>query len=284
MPPRSRTHLSAGLGLQITIAAALVVLLFLPLLALFRATSWGELVQAAGDPAVRASLGLTLLASAISLGLVLLFGIPTGYLFARRPFRGKLLVESFITLPTVLPHVIGGLAILLLVAPDSPLGSALARYGFPPVETIWGVVMVMFYVSVAYTVLASEVAFRAIDRGVVEAARSLGASPSEAFASVVLPGALRGILAGALLSWGRGISEIGGFLLVAYAVYPTGPYAGPVTSPLSVFIFNLYQIGDLSGAVAVSALLVLLAFAIFAGARWAALHGSETWRWVRSVG
>ncbi|MHB8352429.1 MAG: ABC transporter permease subunit, partial [Thermoplasmata archaeon] len=214
----------------------------------------------------------------LSLAIIVGLGVPLGYLLARKGFRGKSVVESLVTLPIILPHLIAGIALLLLFAPQSPVGAWAIRAGFPVFETIWGTVAVMVFVSAPYTVLASQVAFESAGETVQEVARSLGASPAEAFASVTLPLAARGILAGAVLSWARAVSEIGGFLVIAYTVYPAPPYSGPVTSPVSVYVYNLYEIGNLPGAVAASALLVIIAFAVFVAVRVAAHNGSTLWR------
>lgn len=244
-------------------SGSLVLLLVLPLVALLASAPAGGLLDAARDPAVLASLGFTLLASGVALLVSVVLGVPLGYVLARRSFRGKSIVESLVTLPIVLPHLIAGLALLLLFAPDSPVGAFAARAGFPVFDTIWGVVLVMVYVSASYTVLASQAAFHAVGEDLVEVSRSLGATPRTAFATVTLPIAFRGITAGAVLSWARSVSEIGGFLILAYTVYPTPPYGGPVTAPVSVYVYNLYQMGDLPGATAVASLLVLVAFLLF---------------------
>lgn len=260
------------------LGGSLLLLLVLPLLALLEAAPPSSILAAAENPSLRLSMEFTALASGLSLAITGAFGVPLGYLLARRRFFGKSAVESMVTLPIILPHLIAGMAILLLFAPQSPIGALAIRAGFPVFETIWGTVSVMVFVSAPYTVLASQIAFESAGETVQEVARSLGATPAEAFASVTLPLAARGILAGAVLSWARAVSEIGGFLVVAYTVYPAPPYSGPVTSPISVYVYNLYQIGNLPGAVAASALLVLIAFVVFVAVRIAAHRGSPLWK------
>lgn len=264
-------------AVQILAAGSLLALLLLPLAALLASVSPSAIGAAALAPGMRAALAFTLLASALSLGAIAVLGLPLGYLLARRPFRGRTLVESAVTLPIVLPHLVGGLALLLLFAPSAPLGALAIRAGLPIVQTIWGTVLVMIFVSAPYAVLASESAFRAVDARLIETARSLGASPASAFATVTAPVAARGISAGLLLAWARSVSEIGGFLILANVVYPSSGYAGPVTSPVSVYVFSLYQIGDLPGAAAAASVLVLVAFALFVAARLAARRGSPAW-------
>lgn len=254
-------------GLSWVTSGSLVLLLVLPLVALLASASAGGILRAAGDPAVLASLAFTLLASGLALLVSLVLGVPLGYVLARKTFRGKSVIESLVTLPIVLPHLIAGLALLLLFARDSALGALAARAGFPVFDTIWGVVLVMVYVSASYTVLASQAAFHDVSGDLIEVSRSLGATPRTAFATVTLPVALRGITAGAILTWARSVSEIGGFLILAYTVYPTPPYGGPVTAPVSVYVYNLYQLGDLPGATAVASLLVLVSFVLFVAVR-----------------
>ncbi|MCI4360571.1 MAG: ABC transporter permease, partial [Thermoplasmata archaeon] len=227
---------------------------------------------------VRAALWLTFLASGIAVLAAVVFGIPMGYLLARHRFRGHTLVESLVALPVVVPHLLVGLGLFLLIDPTTPLFRFTQWIGFPIYDTIWGVILVMVFVSAPYTVLASDLSFRAVDQRVVEAARSLGAGDATAFLTVTLPLALRGIVAGLLLTWARAVSEIGGLLVLAYAVYPGGPYNGPVTSTISVFIYDLFQNDDLAGAAAVSSLFLIIAFALFMLVRVGERSGWLPWR------
>ncbi|HYK93927.1 MAG TPA: ABC transporter permease [Thermoplasmata archaeon] len=265
-------------ALRLALSGSLLLLFVVPLVALVLYAPFSELVRVAGDPAVATSLGFTLYASGLALAISLGLGIPMGHLLARRAFRGKALVESAVALPVVVPHLVAGLALFLAVRPGSPIGDALARAGIPVFDTIWGVILVMVYVSAPYTVLAAELSFRAIDPKLIEAARSLGASPARATWTVALPLALRGLVAGGLLTWARSVSEIGGFLILAYTVYPSGPYAGPVTNPLSVYIYTAYSI-DLSAAAATASLFLLVAFAMFVAVR--ALERAGRLPWTR---
>ena len=263
------------------LSASLLALFVLPLIALVSVASPSAFGHAFSDPGVRLSVAFTLYASGLALLISLGLGVPLGYLLARRAFPGRSIVESVVGLPVVVPHLVAGLALLFLFAPTTPVGAFFRYVGLPAFGSLFGVVLVMTYVSAPYTVLASLLAFRAVDERVVEAARCLGASPQEAFATVTLPLALRGIVAGALLTWARAVSEIGGFLILAYTVYPGSGYPGPVTTPISVEVYNLYQIGDLPGAAAVASLFVLLAFGIFLAVR--LVEPAGRFPWVRAA-
>ncbi|HXQ93856.1 MAG TPA: ABC transporter permease [Thermoplasmata archaeon] len=282
-PPASapRRHWRTGplwLALQLVLSGSLLLLFVVPILALFTYAPIGDLFSAAGSAGVRAALWLTFFSSGLAVLAAVLFGIPMGYLLARRSFRGRSIVESLVALPVVVPHLLVGLGLFLLVIRGTPGYEFTRAIGFPVYDTIWGVVLVMIFVSAPYTVLASELSFRAVDGRVIEAARSLGAGPATAFLTVTLPLALRGIVAGLLLSWARAVSEIGGLLVIAYAVYPAGPYNGPVTSTISVYIYNVFQNGNLADAAAVSSLFLLIAFVLFLLVRIGERSGWVPWR------
>jgi ABC-type sulfate transport system permease component len=265
------------LVLQVALSGSLLLLFLLPLVALFTYAPLQNLLSAAHSAQVRETLWLTFFASGIAVLAALLFGVPLGYLLARRPFKGRAIVESLVALPVVVPHLLVGLGLFFLVIPGTPLYRFTQAIGFPVYDTIWGVVLVMVFVSAPYTVLASELSFRAVDTRVIEAARSLGAGSATAFLTVTFPLALRGIVAGLLLTWARAVSEIGGLLVLAYAVYPGGIYNGPVTSTVSVYIYDLFQNGDLAGAASVSSLFLLIAFALFLLVRLGERSGWVPW-------
>lgn len=74
------------------------------------------------------------------------------------------------------------------------------------------------------------------------------------------------------------MSEIGGLLILAYTVYPGGPYNGPVTSTISVYVYDLFQNGNLAGAAAVSSLFLIIAFVLFILVRLGERSGWLPWR------
>jgi len=280
-PPRRRRVRTGPywLALQLVLAGSLLLLFILPVVALFTYAPFSRILSAAGDPAVRAALWLTFFSSGIAVLAAVVFAIPLGYLLARRSFRGRSVVESLVALPVVVPHLLVGLGLFfLLVVPGTPLYRLTTALGLPVYDTIWGVVLVMVFVSAPYTVLASDLSFRAVDERVLEAARSLGAGSATVFLLVTLPLALRGIVAGLLLTWARAVSEIGGLLILAIYVLPGGPYNGPVTSTISVYIYSLFQGGDLADAAAVSSLFLLIAFVLFLLVRLGERSGWVPWR------
>ena len=263
--------------LQAVLGGSLLALFLLPLYALFTYAPPGAIGAAAHQPAVQAAVYLTLLASGIAVLTAVVLAIPLGYLLARRRFPGRSVVEAVVALPVAVPHLLVGLGLFFLLVPGTPLYRLTTAVGLPVYDTIWGVVLVMVFVSAPYTVLASDLSFRAVDPRVVETARALGAGPATAFLTVSLPVAARGIVAGLLLTWARAVSEIGGILILAYTVYPAGPYNGPVTNTLSVLVYDLFQAGDLKEAAAVSCVFLLIAFGLFLAVRLGERSGWLPW-------
>jgi ABC-type sulfate transport system permease component len=279
--PASQRRWRAGplwLALQLVLSGSLLLLFLLPIYALFTYAPLSRFVADANNPQTYYALWLTFYASGIAVLAAVLFAVPLGYLLARRSFPGRSVVEAVVALPVVIPHLMVGLGLFLLVIPGTPLYRWTTSLGIPIYDTIWGVVLVMVFVSAPYTVLASTLSFRAVDSRVLEAARSLGAGPATVFVMVTMPLALRGIVAGLLLTWARAVSEIGGILILAYAVYPGGPYNGPVTSTISVYVYDLFQLGDLADAAAVSSIFLLIAFALFLLVRLGERSGWLPWR------
>jgi len=273
-----RRHGPPWIVLQLILGGSLLLLFALPIYALFTYAPPSVIWQAATNSVVDAAVYLTLLASGVAVLAAVIFAVPLGYLLARHPFRGRSIVESFVALPVAVPHLLVGLGLFFLVLPGSPLYRFTNEIGLPIYYTIWGVILVMVFVSAPYTVLAADLSFRAVDERVLEAARSLGAGPANAFLTVTFPLALRGIVAGLLLTWARAVSEIGGILIIAWYVYPGGIYTGPTSSAISVLVYNLFQQGDLTDAAAVSSFFLLIAFAIFLAVRIGERSGWVPWR------
>ncbi len=280
-PPRRRWRTGPyWLALQLVLSGSLLLLFILPIVAIFTYAPVSRLVDAADNGAVRTAIWFTLYASGIAVLGALLFAVPLGYLLARRRFYGRSVVEATVALPVAVPHLLVGLGLFLLVVPHpgGPIYELTKALGIPIYDSIWGVVLVMVFVSAPYTVLASDLSFRAVDDRVVEAARSLGAGPANVFLLVSLPLALRGIVAGLLLTWARAVSEIGGILVIAYYVLPGGVYTGPPTSTISVYVWSLLQSGDITDAAAVSSLFLVIAFVLFLAVRLWERSGWVPWR------
>jgi molybdate transport system permease protein len=198
---------------------------------------------------------------ATALGATLLT-FPAGVLAAWGLSRwrgpGKLLVETALSLPLVLPPTAVGLVLLSLLASASPLGRLLDAVGVEVVFTWKAVVLATAVMSFPLLVRSARTAFEEIDPRLVGVARSLGAGRAAAFWRVELPLAWRGVAAGTLLAFSRALGEFGATILVA------GNIPGR-TQTLALAIFHRVQLGQDGSAfrlVAVTSAVAFLAVAV----------------------
>ena len=148
-----------------------------------------------------------------------LFALPGGVLLAawlaRGSSRWRWIVEAFVQIPLVLPPLVTGYLLLLLLGHGSPLGALLERFGLRFVFDWKGAALAAAVVSFPLLVRAARMAFEAVDPRLPLAARSLGASRRDAFFTITLPLARRGVLAGLLLAFTRGFGEFGATIVLA---------------------------------------------------------------------
>jgi molybdate transport system permease protein len=162
--------------------------------------------------AVWLSLKVALTATTASLP----FGIGLGYLLARRQFWGKSLVETFLSLPLVLPPLVTGYLLLVLLGRRGWIGSYLDEwFGIHLVFTWKAAALASAVMAFPLMVRAIRVAFAEVDQRLEMAARTLGAGRFESFARISLPLARRGVLAGAILAFARSIGEFGATVMIA---------------------------------------------------------------------
>ena len=234
-------------------ASLLLAFILLPLLRLLTEQSAGTVLSVARLADVRASILTSLEAAATSALLATFLGTPLAHLLARGSFRGKGLIAALVDLPLAVPHTVAGIALLFVLGRRTFLGSLSQHWlGLGFYGTFAGVVAAMLFVSAPYAVNAARVGFEGIDPRLERVARSLGASRIEVFRRVSLPLAVRGILAGVVLTYARSISEIGSVLVLAYY---------PMTAPVK--IYTLFLEASLQEASAAAVLLLLVTLSTF---------------------
>ena len=234
------------------LAFLLVLFVLLPVVAIVAGTSPGDVWGALGQHEVRWSLWLTLYAALIATGIAFLLGVPLAYLLARRDFHGKRIVEGLIDLPVVFPHTAAGVALLMIYGRDGLLGRLLAPLGLGFTDSVPGIVVAMMFVSLPFLVDTAKEAFAAVDPRYEQVARTLGVSPALAFARTALPMAWRGVVAGGVMMWARGISEFGAVVILAYnpKIVPT-------------LVYERFEGFGLSAAKPVAVIIVLVALVVF---------------------
>jgi molybdate transport system permease protein len=162
------------------------------------------------------AVGLSLQVSTIAVLVSLPFGLALGWVLARKDFFGKTAVEAFLNLPLVLPPVVTGYLLLLLLGRNGWLGAYLYRWVGLEIAFTWCAAAISVgLMGFPLLVRAVRLAFQNLDPRLLQAARSLGASPWDTFWSVALPLARNGVIAGVVLSFARGLGEFGATLLFA---------------------------------------------------------------------
>ncbi len=234
------------------LASLLLLFVVLPLGVTLWSAPLAGLGQVLADRQFLAALGLTFYAGAWATALALLCGVPLAYLLARHNFPGKRWVEGIVNLPLVVPHTAAGIALLLVFGRRTLLGRLLGAAGLQFVDALPGIVVGMCFVSLPFLVNAAREAFVGVDPELEAMAATEGATAWQAFLQITLPLAWRGILAGALTMWGRGISEFGAVVILAY---------NPKTVP--VLVFERFEGFGLAAAQPVAVCLILAALGVF---------------------
>jgi len=248
------------------LGTVLLVVVLLPVLHLCtQSTAQTLLYTLKGGPSdvgsesweVRQALKMSLLTATLTTALVTVLGVPLGYAMVRGSFKGKGLIDSLIDIPILVPPLVAGMALLLLLGPDSPIGVLMRqRLGVRIDGSLIGIVAAQIFVSSPFLVRSAMTAFDGIDPRLERVARTLGASPMRVFFLITLPLALKGILRGSVLTWARAVSEFGSLMVIAYR---------PFTAP--TLIYNRFSERGVSESSPIAVLLVLMCFWVVIAAR-----------------
>ncbi|MEU5157503.1 ABC transporter permease [Glycomyces sp. NPDC021274] len=237
-----------------------LVFLVLPLLGLLARTPWTELPARLAEPEMLAALRLSLLTASMTTVLSLCFGVPIAWLLARGEFPGRSVLRALVTVPLVLPPVVGGVALLLVFGRNGIIGSWLyERFDVTIPFSTTAVVLAMTFVSMPFLIVSVEGALRGADIRFEEAAATLGAGRWTVFTHVTLPMVAPGVLAGAVLCWARALGEFGATITFA------GNFPGRTqTMPLAVY---LALQTDLEAAIVLSLILLAVSVIVLASLR-----------------
>lgn len=199
---------------------------------------------------------ITLFSLAVGLAstlLILPFGIVVAWLFARKDWPLKSVVETLVLLPLVMPPVSTGLILLKVFGRRSALGQWLYDCGIEIVFDWKGVLIAMAVMSFPLLVRSVRTSIAEVNPRLERIAATLGASPLKIFFVITLPLAYKGIVAGALLAFSRALGEFGATILLA------GNIPGK-TQTLSLAIFSYVQVGKDDQAYVLLAITIALAF------------------------
>jgi molybdate transport system permease protein len=234
--------------------------LALPVVGLLFRAPWSTIGTRIGRPEILDALRLSIVCATLATLFCLLVGVPLAWVLARVAFPCRRLVRALVTVPLVLPPVVGGVALLLALGRNGLLGQWMYRwFGVTLPFTTAGVVVAEAFVALPFLVISVEGALRAADLRYEDAAATLGASRWTTFRRVTLPLIAPGIGAGAVLCWARALGEFGATITFA------GNFPGRTqTMPLAVY---LALETDPQAAIVLSLVLLAVSIVVLAGLR-----------------
>lgn len=256
---RRRTGLGTP-ALVVPPAALGLVFLGLPTAALLIRTPWSRLGPIYRDQHVWTALRISIESSLYATGAALVLGVPLAWLLARLSLPGIGVARAIVTIPLVLPPVIGGVALFNAFGRNGVLGQPIhSALGRDLPFSFTGIVLAQVFVAMPFLVITVEGAFRIADRGVEEAAATLGASRSRIFLRVTVPLVLPAIVAGSVLCWARALGEFGATLLFGGNVQGS-------TQTLPTLVLSVFQ-HDPADAPALALPLMAVAVVVLVGLR-----------------
>ena len=238
-----------------------LALLLVPMAALAIRAPWDRLFEVVASPAVVSALRLSMVTALIATAICLLLGVPLAWLLARTAVPGRTVLRGLVTVPLVLPPVIGGIALLVAFGRTGVVGRWLDQwFGVTLPFTTAAVVLAQAFVAMPFLVIAVEGALRSADRRYDDVAATLGASRWTTFRRVTLPGVLPGVVAGAVLCWARALGEFGATITFA------GSFPG-ITRTLPVEAYVAMGAGDTDTAIVLSLLMIGVAVTVLIALR-----------------
>ena len=233
MSPRRRPAEGGRVPAPLLVPAALaVVFLVLPVVGLLVRTPWAHVWPQLTGSGVGEALRLSVISATSATLVSLVLGVPLAWVLARSRMRGRSVLRALVTVPLVLPPVVGGVALFLVLGRQGILGRPLFEHtGITIPFTTPAVVIAETFVAMPFLIISVEGALRAADDRFEDVAATLGADRWTTFRRVTLPLVAPGVAAGAVLCWARALGEFGATITFA------GNFPGTTqTMPLAVYL------------------------------------------------
>ncbi|MBI5384110.1 MAG: sulfate ABC transporter permease subunit CysT [Verrucomicrobia bacterium] len=249
------------LGLSVFYLSAIVLI---PIAALFIKAldvSWADFWRLAFNARALAAYKLTFGASLVAALANAVFGTLLAWVLVRYRFPGRRLIDALVDFPFALPTAVAGLTLASLFSENGWLGRFLVPYGIRGAFTPLGVVIALTFVGLPFAVRTLQPVLENFDRGVEEAAATLGAGRLRTFLTVIAPTLVPTIVTGFALAFARAIGEYGSIVFISGNV----PYQTEIAPFLIVMRLEEY---DYTGAMALAVVLMVCSFLLLAAINW----------------
>lgn len=239
-------------------AVAGLALLLLPVLGLLSRADWSRVPGAITSPEAASALALSLQTATAATALCVILGVPLAVVIARSRQSVAGLLRALVTLPLVMPPLVGGIALLALLGRNGLIGGALdLAFGIRIPFTTSAVVIAQAFVALPFLVISVEGALRTAGTALEVVAATLGARRWTVFLRITLPSIAPGLLAGTVLCFARALGEFG-----ATALFAGNAEGVTRTMPLAIYTaFNGAGVSQ-DSAIALSLLLIVVAIAM----------------------
>jgi len=236
----------------------LSLLVLVPLASIFLRSvglGWAHFWEIVATPRVLASLRLSFGASLLAALLNGGFGLLVAWVLVRYRFPGRRLVDAMVDLPFALPTAVAGIALTTLYAPNGWLGGLLVPLGVKVAYTPLGIVIALVFIGLPFVVRTLQPVIEELDRDAEQAAATLGATPWQSFARVIMPALWPALLTGFALAFARGVGEYGSVIFIA----GNRPMKSEIAPLLIVTRLEQY---DYAGATAIAVVMLIISFAL----------------------
>lgn len=204
-----------SLGVTLSVLLTLVALPLTALVVMLGRAPWAHTASALTEPRTLAAYGLSFGASLLAALLALPLGLAVAWVLARYELPGRRVLDAIVDLPFAMPTAVSGIALTYLWGPSGPLGGLLEPLGLEVSFTRAGIVLALLFVSLPFVVRTVQPVIEDFPLEVEEAARALGASPSQVFFRVMLPALRPALVSGATLAFARAVGEYGSVVFIA---------------------------------------------------------------------
>lgn len=251
-----------GFGLSLGFALTyLSLIVLIPLSAVFFKTAtmgWARFWDVATSPRVLASYRLTIGTSLAAAAINAVAGFLVGWVLARYKFPGRRFVDAVVDLPFALPTAVAGIALTSLYVGNGWLGRHLQPHGIEVAFKPVGIIVALAFVGFPFVVRSVQPVLEDLDKGLEEAASSLGASPWQTFRRVIFPTVFPALLTGVVLAFARALGEYGSVIFIAGNM----PMRTEITSLLIISKLEQY---DYAGATAIALVMLVASFVLLLG-------------------